>query len=55
LATTKMGIAERNNKFNRRLQIAMALNITDELTLLLERQNLDWTMRRENKAAISNS
>ena len=36
LATTKMGIAERNDKFNRRLQIAMALNNTDELTLLLE-------------------
>ena len=36
LATTKMGIAERNNKFNRRLQIAMALNNTDELALLLE-------------------
>jgi hypothetical protein len=31
-----MGIAERSNKFNRRLQIAMALNNTDELALLLE-------------------
>jgi hypothetical protein len=31
-----MGIVERNNKFNRRLQIALASNNTDELTLLLE-------------------
>jgi hypothetical protein len=36
LATAKMGIVERNNKFNRRLQIALASNNTDELTLLLE-------------------
>ena len=32
----KMGIAESNNRFNRQLQIAMTLNNTDELTMLLE-------------------
>ncbi len=38
--TTKMGIAERNNRFNRRLLVAMALNNTDELALLLEEAKL---------------
>jgi hypothetical protein len=36
LATTKMGIVEKNKRFDRRLQIAMALNNTSELALLLE-------------------
>lgn len=36
LTKRKMGIDARNNRFEKRLQIAMALNRTDELNLLLE-------------------
>jgi hypothetical protein len=35
LTKKKMGMAERNSRFERRLQIAKALNDTDELNLLL--------------------
>jgi hypothetical protein len=35
LAKRKMGIDARNNRFEKRLQIAKALNCTDELNLLL--------------------
>ena len=36
LTKRKMGIDARNNRFEKRLQIAKALNCTDELNLLLQ-------------------